>query len=433
MHLHAEYRFGGNMTGRPALLFLDLWGPPAEQYRATEAAHRQGYDVVLLAKTVPEGLKPYLIDSVETDTYRHETAVAAALALAEQHDFHGCARWLDRSVVLGAEICEALDLPGPRPPEAYKARNKAAMKRAVSGIKGLLPEWIEISPGMSASDVPGDFPYPAILKPAGASGSRGIFRIHSKDELEKALGQARALAQPGKDSIFSFYEGHFLLESFAPGELISVEGFVSGGDPFFAGIIDHKNTEDYFLDYRHVFPAELPTDIERRIYEVCVQILRTVGIDDCAFQIELLLSGHEVTFVEMCARMAGDFNSTHLIPGATGRDHLGNYIRVITGQRPDCPLRPDRSKYRTMGTQYIIAPRQGRLEAVHGIEQAANVHGFEHFFLETAIGADVAPPPDGLLHSRIGSIHASGTSADDVKNKLARIDRLIEPVITDPA
>src|SRR5262245_18531141 len=100
------------MAGAPTLLYLDLWRPPAEQFRAVHAGIKQGFQIALLANTIPDALRPYLVDAVAVDTHDFDAGLNAALALAERHNIVGCVRWLDRSVVLGAMICEALGLPG---------------------------------------------------------------------------------------------------------------------------------------------------------------------------------------------------------------------------------------------------------------------------------------------------------------------------------
>lgn len=417
------------MRGRPTLLYLDLWRPPAEQFRALHAGLKQGYQIVMLANAVPEALRPLLVDAVVVDTHDFDASLEAALALAKRHNIVACVRWLDRSVVLGAMICEALGLPGPRPKTAELVRDKEAMKRALAPTAATAPVFA-IDPNTRASDVPPDFAFPAILKPVGASGSRGIFKVEERAHFAQALEESRALARAENDPIFRHYSGRFLLEPFVTGELVSVEGFVSGGSPYFAGLIDHKNTEDYFLDFRHVFPASLPERDEARIYALSRAILTETGIDDCAFQIELLLSENGLFFLEMCARMAGDFNSTHLLPDALDQDHLGNYIRVCTGRAPLCgEPAPGRDAKTVMGTQYILAERDGVLAGVEGIEKAAEVLGFEHFFLEHPLGTRLRPPPLGLLNSRVGSVHVRGTTAADVKEKLAEAAALIRPIL----
>ncbi len=418
------------MQGPPTLLYLDLWQQPAEQFRAIHAGLKQGFKIVLLARSIAEALHPFLTEAVEADTHDFDAGLQAARALATRHNIVGCVRWLDRSVVLGALICEALDLPGPRPRTAELARDKLAMKRAVEST-GSTARIFDIAPNFRAADLPADFPFPAVLKPVGASGSRGVLKVETREHLERVLEQARHIAQPANDPIFRHYSGRFLLEEFIDGDLVSVEGFVSGGAPYFAGIIDHQNTPDYFLDFRHVFPAPLAADVEAKIYQLSREVLSKIGVDDCAFQIELLLSERGPFFLEMCARTAGDFNSTHLLPGALERDHLGDYIRVCTGRAPLCgEPAPGRAAKTVMGTQYILAECEGELTAIHGIEDAADVFGFEHFFLENPIGSRLRPAPLGLLNSRVGSVHIRGTDAAEVKENLAEAARRIRPIVS---
>jgi biotin carboxylase len=413
---------------RRCLLYLDLWRPSNEAYRALAAAERLGIDVVMLARNIPAALRGTLKDYRLVDTFDHAAAVEAAIELAAAYDFAGVARWLDRSVEIGADIAERLGLPGPGRAVAHLCRHKYKMKQALAGLD-VTPRNVLIR---SEADLESALDYvgmPAVLKPAGASASRGIFRVDSLSSLRHAFATLSRVATPEYDDIFRMLGGEYVLESFVPGPLISVEGFVTDDTIHFVGIIDHLNTDDYYLDFRHVYPADLDQADEAAIYDAATRILRKLGLKHSAFQIEGLLSPEGFKFLEIAARTAGDYNSTHLLPSGTGTDHLANYLRVVMGDEPDCPKVPVKIAGHYVGTQYVIATQSGHYRGLAGIEAASNIAGFDHLYPELSIETRITLPPDDFMSCRVAAVFAQSTSSAGVKNTLAEACAKLQPII----
>lgn len=415
-------------SGRPCLLYLDLWRSTNEAYRALAAAERLGVDVVMLAREIPEHLRSRLKDYRRVDTFDHAAAVSAAMDLAATHRFSGVARWLDRSVEIGAEIAEKLNLPGPGRAAAHLCRHKHKMKQALAGL-GVTPRNALIR---SEADLKSALEYvgtPAILKPVGASASRGIFRVDDLSSLRDAFATLSRVATPRYDDIFRLLGGEYVLESFVSGQLISVEGFVTDGTVHFVGIIDHLNTADYYLDFRHVYPADLDRNLEAAIYESARRILRTLNLKHSAFQIEGLVNSQGFTFLEIAARTAGDYNTTHLLPSGTGIDHVVNYLRVVMGQPPECPEVPLKLPRHYVGTQYVLATEDGQYLGLEGIEAALNRPGIDHLYPEVSVGAKIHLPPEDFMSCRVAAVFAQGTSSGGVKATLAETCAMLRPII----
>src|SRR5579885_1696782 len=162
----------------PTLLFINLRSPDPERKAALFAARQLGYQVVLLADSIPTFGKE-LFTAVEiVDTYDWDQALSAARKIAQRFQIHGVVTWSDRDVELVAQIGQALDLPAPSPVAAQKARNKFIMKQALAHLPGVVPRhervrtWSELETAIQAIG------FPAILKPTGASASKGIFELH---------------------------------------------------------------------------------------------------------------------------------------------------------------------------------------------------------------------------------------------------------------
>jgi biotin carboxylase len=413
---------------RPCLLYLDLWRPANEAYRAIAAAERLGVDVVILARDVPVNLRGRFKDYRLVDTFDHATTVAAALDLAAKHRFAGVARWLDRSVEIGADIAEKLGLPGPGREIAHLCRHKYKMKQALAGLN-ITPRSALVRSQVDLESALAYVGAPAVLKPVGASASRGIFQINDLSSLLRAFTTLNRIATPKYDDIYRLMGGEYILEAFVPGPLISVEGFVTDEAIKFVGIIDHLNTEDFCLDFRHVYPADLDADVEAAVYASAVQILRTLGLKRSAFQIEGLLSPDGFKFLEIAARTAGDYNTTHLLPAGTGIDHVANYLRVVMGQDPDHPDLPVKIPCHYVGTQYVMAPRAGWYRGLAGIDVASDTPGFDHLYIEVPAGVRIDLPPEDFQSCRIAAVFAQATTSSGVKRALSEACAALHPII----
>src|SRR3989442_1120618 len=122
------------MGDRPAVLFVNLRRTKREQLGSLLAARRLGYEIVMLARSVPDHLTPLLAELVTVDTFDADRARAQAGALAARHEIRGVASWTESDVELVATIAAMLNLPTMPVAAARKARNKVAMKQALTHL-----------------------------------------------------------------------------------------------------------------------------------------------------------------------------------------------------------------------------------------------------------------------------------------------------------
>ncbi len=418
------------MNERPCLLSLDFWPLPNEQFRIISAAERIGMDIVLIARAVPDWVKPFLKHWQIVDTYDETTTISAAKSLHARFGFAGVARWLDRSVEIGAKICDALNLRGLSDSAALLSRDKFLMKEALRDMGDIIPRsYCVESPG-ELEEAARHVGFPAVLKPVSASASRGIFKVDDPASLQAAYKHLRALAEPCNDPIYGIRPGRFVLEEFVDGALISINGLLHGEDIFVSGLIDHAPSGDYFVDCVHISPSTLQGPQLQAVRAASEEIIKRIGLHDCAFQIEGLLSRNGFRFLELAARTPGDYNATHLLPDAYGHDYIADCLRVYAGSPPLCPKFATPVENRYFGTQYLLARQAGRFEALNGVELVSRIPGFETVLLEQPKGARVGLPPDNILSARLAAIFAQGTTSELVGETLCAIVRQLEPVIT---
>lgn len=403
----------------PTVLFLNLRTTDPERRAAVFAAWQLGYQVVLLADSRPSSAETLFAAVEVVDTYDWEQALRAARDLAQRFAIHGVVTWSDRDVELVAQIGQALDLPAPSPAAAQKARNKFLMKQALAHLPGIVPPHARVRSWSELEQASGTIGFPAVLKPTGASASKGIFELHQPADLRSAFTTLQDFARPAVDPIFRTYGAEFILEEFLPGPEFSVEGWVFQGEVTVAGITDKRTSEPFHLEYRHIYPSSLPEAAQQDILAKTAQVVKTLDLDHCAFHLEGKLTPNGFRLIEIAARIGGDYITSHLLPLSTGMNFYAQVLRVVTGQRP----RWEPTLRLVTGARFLLAEAEGTFRGLEGDEEVLHQPSVEHFFLESSPGAVIQLPPRHFAAQRVGAVLVRDTHYTVVEQTLEEIAR----------
>jgi cysteine synthase A len=214
-----------------------------------------------------------------------------------------------------------------------------------------------------------------------------------------------------------------LVEEYLTGPEISVETFGWQGTTHLIGITEKSVTgEPYFVEHRHIFPADLPPDVETSVRDMVRRALGAVGLRLGAAHTEIRLTAGGPMLVEINARLAGGM-IPELIRIATGIRMLDQQLRVFAGMPP--VLAGDTRRY--AGIQFLLADRPGVLVGVHGTERAAVVPGVERVAVTGQVGAAVRPARNA--YDRLGYVLAGGDSRHQVVSTLAEACEALDVVI----
>ena len=168
------------------------------------------------------------------------------------------------------------------------------------------------------------FCYPVIVKPTDRSGSRGVEKVDSRDELQEAIDRAC------KES----FEKKAVIEEFVEGREISVESISFEGRHYVLQITDKVTTEaPFFVELEHHQPSTLPDDFKQRVKGIVLNALDALHIRYGASHAELKITkSGDIRVIEIGARMGGDFIGSDLVRLSTGYDFLKGVIDVALGQ-----------------------------------------------------------------------------------------------------
>ena len=234
----------------------------------------------------------------------------------------------DRAVPVVAAVAEALGLAGIGSETAHLLTHKRAMRDAL-GAQGLpQPPYASLRSADDIDTAVASVPFPAVLKPVDSGGQRAVFRIESREELERDL--AEAIAESPTDEA--------LVEEFLDG--VELNGIVIArtGEPALVTLSDRLRPPGIGVGvgWIHVYPPSIPPEQLRLAEQVAVDSVRALGLRDAIAFPQLIASPDGgVAVVEVAARIPGG-QMADLVRHAVGVDLVDVALRQALGEEvPD--------------------------------------------------------------------------------------------------
>jgi len=393
---------------------------PTTTYRSADylrAAQRLGVEAVVASER-PSTLESLNPGGLMTIDFRDPEACArAAAALAERGGIAAAVGVDEATALAAARIGTALGLPRANPPDAVAAAGDKRLFREridAAGLPG--PRWIA-APVVGGPDAAlADARLPCVLKPTFLSGSRGVVRADSPEELRAAWARIAAIladpevARRGGDSARTI-----LVEEYVPGDEVALEGLLRGGRLETLAIFDKPDPLEgpFFAETIYVTPTRKAPEVQEAIREAAAHAALAVGLREGPIHAELRLPPSGPVVIEVAARTIGGLCSRALrfAGGATLEDVvLGHAL----GRGPDRVEREPAAS----GVLMIPVERAGRLEEVSGIEAARAVPGVEDVVISAHPGQRLVPLPEEARYA--GFVFARAGEPAEVERALRR-------------
>ncbi len=411
----------------PSIVFMGTRRVPLEVYNALLAAREAGFRVALVTPSVPAFCSDLLSDVEIVDIFDRPAALKAATDLAVRTRASGVVSWTDIGVELAARLAERFGWPGVPVEAAHRARNKYAMRAALRAYPELIPRFHRVRGLDDLVRARHEIGTPAVLKPAGGSGSRSILQVGSDTDLAELFERATRLTHARVSALFADYVGEFVYEERLGGTEHSVEGFVHDGTVYLAGITDKWVTEPYYVEYEQVHPTVLAPATRERVDALVNTVVREIGLNWCAFHLELrVLADGGAKLLEVAARPGGGYIASHLVPMSTGIPFQANLIRVATGTAPVM----ERTAERYAASRAVIGATAGRFDGFDNLAEVLNLWGLEHFVFERERGGRVVLPPGDTLSAVLGYVITRSVSYQDARDTARRAVELARPRIS---
>ena len=203
--------------------------------------------------------------------------------------------------------------------------NKYEMRKRLKECNIKTPLFIKVKEDCDISKIVMNFP--AIVKPTDRSGSRGITKVYSKEELLPAIKYA------SKDS----FDKEAIIEEYIEGNEYSCECVTYKGKHYFLAFTKKYTTgAPNFIEVGHAEPSDIPDRIQQYIKQEIFKALTALGIQNGASHTEFKIDDKEnFEIIEIGARMGGDCIGSDLVRLSTGYDFVKMVIDIACGDEPD--------------------------------------------------------------------------------------------------
>lgn len=328
----------------------------------------------------------------------------------------------DDTVLAAASIAQALGLPHNTREAVLASRHKATMRARLEREGIPQPSFrlfrLDENPEIAARSV--DFP--CVLKPTFLAASRGVIRADDPLEFGKAWRRiARILSQPDVGQRGGEWTREILVEAFAPGFEVALEGLLVDGRLSTLALFDKPDPLEgpFFEETLYVTPSRLPTGVQRDVEQVADRAARALGLRRGPIHAELRIGSDGPTVIEIAGRSIGGLCSRALRFG-TGLSLEEILLRDALGQ----DVAGEKREKRAAGVLMLPIGRGGILEEVVGLSQARAVPGVEEVTISAHPGQDVVPLPEGSRY--LGFVFSRADTAQEAEAALRQAQRLIE-------
>lgn len=219
-------------------------------------------------------------------------------------------------------IAETMGLTANPYEAAVRANNKYLMRNAFMEAGVPCPLYKMVTSVEETNDI--EWTYPLIVKPSDRSGSLGVTKVLTPEELAPAVEKAISVS----------FKKQAMVEEFIEGREISVEFISYKGTHYPLQITDKVTTEaPHFVELEHHQPSTLSDEMFARIYDITKTALNALGLTNGASHAEYKITPEgRIAVMEIGGRMGGDFIGSDLVRLSTGYDFVKGVIDVALGE-----------------------------------------------------------------------------------------------------
>ncbi|MGI5340813.1 ATP-grasp domain-containing protein [Streptomyces sp. CA-181903] len=228
---------------------------------------------------------------------------------------------------------------------------------------------------------------PAVIKPSDQTGSLGVMKVESAEQVPGVAAEALRLS-PG---------GRIVVEEFLRGTEHTLAAFMADGELHRFGFADREygrkeEFAPYFFEGGDTLPSRLSAERIEEVTDVVRRGARALRLDPAVINTDILCT-HDgrVVLLEITCRITGARIATEVMRLATGVDPLPNVVRLALGRPLDLTeLQPVRDR---AVVQRFLPANGGVVEWAGDPRDAARRAGVHDVFwgMELAPGTVVPP------------------------------------------
>lgn len=238
----------------------------------------------------------------------------------------------DPAASTAAYVAETLGLPTNPLASVEILSDKGHLRAFLAANDFNVPKFALLAEASQVQEAVNGLSYPILVKPTDASGSKGISRVDSEDQLSCAVSNAL---------VFSRSQRVILEEFVVPSHPFMIGGdcFVRDGEVEFWGLLNsHRDPSvSPFVPVGTSFPVTISKQQERLVRSEISRLIRALGMRFGAFNLEVLIDCEGRPFIiELGPRNGGNM-IPELLELATGVDLVSATVEAALG-KPDYRL-----------------------------------------------------------------------------------------------
>ena len=304
---------------------------------------------------------PNNISHKYSDEYHNVSIVEKekVLELAESLAVDGVMSFAcDPGVTTAAYVAEKMGLPAPGPYESVALlQNKGAFRSFLMENGFAVPKAASFRRETFSPVHIADFQFPLIVKPTDSAGSKGVSKVESMEEIEKAI-----------DFALSYSRG----EEFIVEEFIDSQGFSSDSDCFsidgelkFASFSSQRfdrSAENPYTPAAYSWPSSMTSEQESELRSELQRLLKLLHMRSSLYNVETRVGKDGRPYIMEVSPRAGGNRISEMLHYVTGTDLITKAIQAALGE----PIDSDFSEqYRGHWAEVVLhAEKTGAFQAL---------------------------------------------------------------------
>jgi biotin carboxylase len=211
-----------------------------------------------------------------------------------------------------AWIREHFDLPGPKTDDTLKVLHKNIQRKIwqKSGVDDV--RWCEVTNERHCIEIANQIGLPVIIKPIDCSGSRGVSKVETANEIMEAYTNAKRFSRSGS----------VLVEECVIGVEYTVESFSVNGETAVLAVTEKTKLPQSRGTVASVLASPtLPMEVLERVKEKVKVAIAALGIRNGPTHTEVIVTlDGRIALVEMAGRGGGFGVFSQLVPLVSGLD-----------------------------------------------------------------------------------------------------------------
>lgn len=391
------------------IMFL---GGSTQQIPAIKYAKKQGY-YTILCDYLPDNPGQYVADEFYCTSTTDKEAI---LNVAQKTNIDGIVAYAsDPAAPTAAYVGEKLNLPSNSYESVLTLSKKDLFRKFLKDNGFNCPRANSFTNIYEARQDLKNFKLPIIVKPIDSSGSKGVNRVDSEDEFEKAFNLA---LENSRDKVIIVEEFIEMSHEY----MIGGDGFVVNGKFKFKGLLNcHRNKKiNPYIPIGKSYPFFMNDEKIKIIEEEVQRVLDLLNIKMGALNLELMFDKDDKLYIIEIGPRNGGNMIPDLLQLATGVDLIGATVEASIGNyKLNIKNQPNTNFYST----YIIHSGQdGKLKEI------AYKNGIKDNIIKTVMYKNIGDDVEKFngANKAIGILFLKYSSLEELKYKMDNMQEFIE-------